>query len=295
MAKEVMVYQANPLIEGRREFSLIESRIFYLGLKDVVPRLTAKNKPWQDVSIRDFPTTHLTPKELIDLFGNDKYYSTLEEICDRLGEKKIKIKREGKKGYDVYPVFARLSYIQGEGLTLVYNPYMTPFLLDLRNTPFTKLPFEQVWALRSSYSIRLFELLLQYQNTKTHERILSVEELRQYLGVPDECYRDRMNNFRRYIVDSCVKDINQATAYKVEAEPVKEKRKTVAFKFTLHLPAEVKKQKAKAQIKDIQSLVQSTADNSAMSGQKPATTPDEKRAIGKQYASAFIESLKNSK
>ena len=292
MAKEPIVFQANPIIESRRNFDITETRIFYLGLRDVVPRLT--DKPF-DGSMNDFPTTHIEPQKLIELFGNNRFYTTLSDICDKLAEKTIRIKRADDKGFAVYPVFLKLEYVQGDGLTLVFNPYMKPFLLDLKDKPFTKLPFEQVWALRSSYSIRLFELLLQYANTKTHERTLTIEEIRQFLGVPDDCYTDRTNNFRRFIVDKCVKDINKATAYKVEVEPVKEKRKTIAYKFPLYLPAEVKKQKAKAQIKDIQSLVQSTADNSAMSGQKPATTPDEKRAIGKQYASAFIESLKNSK
>lgn len=292
MAKEPIVFQANPIIESRRNFDITETRIFYLGLRDVVPRLT--DKPF-DGSMNDFPTTHIEPQKLIELFGNNRFYTTLSDICDKLAEKTIRIKRADDKGFAVYPVFLKLEYVQGDGLTLVFNPYMKPFLLDLKDKPFTKLPFEQVWALRSSYSIRLFELLLQYANTKTHERTLTIEEIRQFLGVPDDCYTDRTNNFRRFIVDKCVKDINKATAYKVEVEPVKEKRKTIAYKFTLYLPAEVKKQKAKAQIKDIQSLVQSTADNSAMSGQKPATTPDEKRTIGKQYASAFIESLKNSK
>jgi plasmid replication initiation protein len=292
MAKEPIVFQANPIIESRRNFDITETRIFYLGLRDVVPRLT--DKPF-DGSMSDFPTTHIEPQKLIELFGNHRFYTTLSDICDKLAEKTVKIKRADDKGFSVYPVFLKLEYVQGDGLTLVFNPYMKPFLLDLKDKPFTKLPFEQVWALRSSYSIRLFELLLQYANTKTHERILTIEEIRQFLGVPDDCYTDRTNNFRRFIVDKCVKDINKATAYKVEAEPVKEKRKTVAYKFTLHLPAEVKKQKAKAQVKDIQALIQATADCSTMSGHEPATTVDEKRAIGKQYASSIIESLKNSK
>ena len=69
MAKEVMVYQANPLIEGRRDFSLIEARIFYLGLRDIVPKLTNKVKVWgKDKAYSDFPTTVLPMKELVQMF-----------------------------------------------------------------------------------------------------------------------------------------------------------------------------------------------------------------------------------
>ena len=60
-----------------------------------------------------------------------------------------------------------------------------------------------------------------------------------------------MNNFKRYIIENTIKDINEKTAYKVEYENVKEGRKIVAFKFKLHLPADIKREKRKKQIADI--------------------------------------------
>ena len=251
MAKEVVVYQANPLIEGRREFSLIEIRLFYLGLKDLLPRLTEKDVPWRGNRYKEFPTTIVKPSELIELFGSDSYYSTLEDICYKLAEKTIKIRDTDKKGFTVYPVFAELSYKPTEGLRLEFNPKMTPWLLDLAKKPFTKIPFDQVWQLGSPYSVRLLELLLQYQNTKTHERTLTVKEIRACLNVPEKAYEGRMNNFRQFIIENPVKDINAKTAYKVEYEPVKEGRRIVAFKFKLHLPLEVKKAKRKERLEAI--------------------------------------------
>ena len=233
MAKEPVVYQANPLVEGRRDFSLIEARIFYLGLRDIVPRLTEKVKVWgKEKASRDFPTTVISSNELVKLFGNHKYYSTLKDICKDLSKKSIEVKGEEEGEYFYRPVFAELHYSKSKGLTIEFSQKMIPYLLDLADKPFTKMPFEQVWALHSPYSIRLFELLLQYQNTKTHERTMKVEELRYCLGVPDEAYRDRMSNFRRFIVDSSVKDINEKTDFKVECESVKEGRKIVAFRYT---------------------------------------------------------------
>ena len=251
MSKETIVYQANPLITGRRDFSLIETRLFYIGLRDIVPKLTSKGTPWGNREDNDFPVTVIPAKELVTMFGNDKYYNTLQGICENMAEKTVKIKRVGKKGFSVYPVFAELTYTVDEGLKLEFNSKMKPWLLDLADKPFTKLPFEQIWALRSSYAVRLLELLLQYQNTKTHERTLTIDEIRQSLGVPDEAYRDRMNNFKRYIIENTIKDINEKTAYKVEYESVKEGRKIVAFKFKLHLPADIKREKRKKQIADI--------------------------------------------
>ena len=159
--KETIVYQANPLVEGRRDFTLIETRLFYIGLRDLVPRLTEQVKPWDNGSYKDFPTTKIQPSELIEMFGNNKYYNTLQGICREFAKKTVEIKNIDDKGFEVYPLFAQLKYKPDEGLTLVFNPFMIPWLLDLADKPFTKLPFEQVWALHSSYAIRVLELVLQ--------------------------------------------------------------------------------------------------------------------------------------
>ena len=264
MAKEMIVYQANPLIEGRRDFSLIEMRLFYIGLKGIVPKLTAKDVAWRSGVMRDFPTVLIKPKELIELFGNDKYYHTLRDICRDFAKKTIEIKNANDDEYSIYPVFAELNYKNGQGLRLEFNPKMIPWLLDLADKPFTKLPFEQIWALRSSYAIRLLELLLQYQNTKTHERTLTIEELRQCLGVPDDAYRDKMVNFKNRVLDSSIRDINEKTSYKVEYENVKEGRKIVAFKFKLYLPEELKKLERERKIKSIGEMAETTASQHSM-------------------------------
>ena len=244
MAKEAVVYQANPLIEGRRDFSLIETRLFYIGLRGLqgLQKLTKDTDKFWNKNYRDeFPVTIIPSSELVAMFGNRKYYSTLEDVCKKMAQKTVEVKNTDTGEFDIFPLFSRLSYKRNSGLTLEFNKYMRQWLLDLTNSTFTKLPFDQVWALNSPYSVRLLELLIQYQNTKTHERTLTVEEIRTCLNVPSDTYQDRMDAFKRRIVDFPVKDINAKTAYKVEYEPVKNGRRIVAFKFKLHLPLEAKR------------------------------------------------------
>ena len=262
--KGVVVYQANPLVEGRRDFSLIETRLFYLGLRDLKPQLTNKNVPWNAMSIKDFPTTIISTKDLIDLFGNKKYYSTLKDICRGLIKKSVEIESEDEKGFSERPVFLDLTYKVDEGLRLVFSPFMIPYLLELADKQYTKIPFEQIWNLQSKYAVRLLELLLQYQNTKTHERTIMYEDLRRYLNVAAGEYTDRMNNFIRNVVDKPIKDINKNTSYKVEYEKVKDGRKVVGFKFKLHLPAELKAEKQKQKAKEALDIVAGLAQSKSM-------------------------------
>lgn len=228
--KKEMVFQANPLVEGRRDFSLIETRIFYLGLLGVRPRLKEDYKT-------DLVSQVIHKKELVNLFGNDKYYNTLKHVCKTLSQKTIAVEWEGEFSY--YPVFAELSY-KSDGLHIEFNQKMRPWLLDLFDKQYTKIPFEQVWGLRTQYSVRILELMLQYQNTKTHERTFTIEELKRYLGLPPDSYANRNNNFRRFVIDKQIQDINEKTRYKIECEPVRQGRFVSGFKFVLHLPDEEK-------------------------------------------------------
>ena len=277
--KETIVYQANPLVEGRRDFTLIETRLFYIGLRDLVPRLTEQVKPWDNGSYKDFPTTKIQPSELIEMFGNNKYYNTLQGICREFAKKTVEIKNIDDKGFEVYPLFAQLKYKPDEGLTLVFNPFMIPWLLDLADKPFTKLPFEQVWALHSSYAIRVLELVLQYQNTKTHERTITIDELKQYLGMSLDSYEGRNNTFKEKVVMGSIKDINEKTFYKVEVETMRDDRKIAAFKCKLHLPSELKKQKQKKKAQEALDIIAGLAEGKAMTGNTTSSDSQKKRPM----------------
>ena len=297
MSKETIVYQSNPLVESRRDFSLIETRLFYIGLRDIAPKLTSKNTPWQG-GHKDFPHTFIPAKDLIEIFGNDKYYNTLKNICRDFAKKTVEIKGVEDGDYEIYPVFAELSYKKSKGLTLEFNSKMAPWLLELADKPFTKLPFEQVWALRSSYAIRILELVLQYQNTKTHERIISLDDLKQYLGMPLDSYEGRTDMFRRRVVEGSVKDINEKTSYKVEYENVKDGRKIVGFKFKLYLPAELKKEKQKKQSRKALDMVKELADKKAISSDSEKDLKvetgmtDEQRKLGQKKSRELLARLK---
>ena len=297
LSKETIVYQSNPLVESRRDFSLIETRLFYIGLRDIAPKLTSKNTPWQG-GHKDFPHTFIPAKDLIEIFGNDKYYNTLKNICRDFAKKTVEIKGVEDGDYEIYPVFAELSYKKSKGLTLEFNSKMAPWLLELADKPFTKLPFEQVWALRSSYAIRILELVLQYQNTKTHERIISLDDLKQYLGMPLDSYEGRTDMFRRRVVEGSVKDINEKTSYKVEYENVKDGRKIVGFKFKLYLPAELKKEKQKKQLRKALDMVKELADKKAISSDSEKDLKvetgmtDEQRKLGQKKSRELLARLK---
>lgn len=230
------IYQSNPLLNARKDFDMIAMRIFFIGLRGLNPHLSEKDK-FFDTEFKEMfiPTVKLT-----ELFGGNTWYlHDLEKVCDKMFRTIIKI-RPSDGGFELYHLFRKLKYIPREGLYLWFDDLLRPYILDLlQSNGYTKINVEYLFKLSSPYAVRLLELLLQYQNIKVFKELmeikrkLTMEELRFALNVPKGAYNDRMNNFRKFVLDDPIKEINTRTPYIVRYKTVKEGRKVIAFEFTM--------------------------------------------------------------
>lgn len=227
-----MTYQLNPLIEAQKDFDVMETRLFYLGLQDVNPHISEKDKFYD----KQFPDTIITPAQLTEIFGHSQYITEVNKATDRLIGRYISIYFDG--GFEKYTIFQHIKYKQGKGLFIKFNEDMRKFILEIyenyKNYGFTKIDMQQIFFLGSAYAMRLLELLLQYRSTAINgiiERELPMEDLRKMLNVPEGAYKDRINNFKKKVLDLPIEDINKNTQYNVSYEVVKYGRKVTGFKF----------------------------------------------------------------
>lgn len=232
MEKNKMVFQLNPLIETQKDFDVMETRLFYLGLQDINPHITENDKFYDE----QFPDTNIPPSELTKIFGHTQYLTEIDKTTDRLIGRYVSIKFNN--GFRKYTIFQHINYISNEGLYIKFNEDMRPFLLDIyksyKKYGFTKIEMQQIFILDSSYAMRLLELLLQYRATAQNgiiEREIEIEELREKLNVPQNAYKGRMCNFRQFVLDNPIKNINKKTKYYIRYDLVKTGRKITAFKF----------------------------------------------------------------
>ena len=233
---ERAVIQANPLIESRKNMSLSELRLFALGLQDVKPHITENNT--YDV---DFPETLIPPKELAELFGgNTGGIANLRKHIHKTFQGCVEIDHiDG--GFTLYHIFQKMYYTPSEGLTIKFDDEMKPYILDLLGKPYTSYALKHVFPLTSEYAWRLMELMLQYQGywkkgVEVIQRRFTIEELRFRLNVPEGKYEDRINNFRKYVLDNPIEEINKKTGYHLAYEVEKENRRVVAFVFSMPKP-----------------------------------------------------------
>lgn len=232
------IYQSNPLIEARKSFDLMETRVFYLGLQGLNPHFSSRDKYFDE----EFKELFIPASQLSSLFGNTKYLSEIKKACTRLREATIEVKNSASESILVH-LFRRIEYVANTGLYIHFDDVLRPYILDLSEARrgYTRINAAQIFRLASPYAIRLLELLLQYQNIKEFRlrqevtREIKMLDLRFFLNVPESAYKGRLGNFRKFVLDGPIREINRCTFYSVKYQTVKVGRKVVGFEFKLDM------------------------------------------------------------
>ena len=124
--------------------------------------------------------------------------------------------------------FSSVEYFHGEGeVEIEISPKLKPFLLKLKEQ-FTQYQLKNIIRLKSFYSIRLYELLKQYEPLK--ERTFEVEKLKDILGIAPEKYR-LYGHFKAKVLLVAQKEINSKTDISFTFNEVKEQRRIAKLKF----------------------------------------------------------------
>lgn len=101
---------------------------------------------------------------------------------------------------------------------------MAKYLLGLCQN-YTQYSLLYVLPMRSSYSIRLYELLKSYAGLK--HKNFKIDELKMRLMAPYENFKD----FRKKVLEKAAKEINEYTDIEVTWEPIFKGRKVVEVDF----------------------------------------------------------------
>ncbi|MBQ6975762.1 MAG: replication initiation protein [Selenomonadaceae bacterium] len=228
-----LVYQGNPLIQSRKQFSTIGMRLFILGLMTLNPHLSKNDKFFDE----EFPSAHISTNELVKVFENTFYLKDLKAECDKLFNSSLTLDYKNG-GFKLMHIFDVLEYLQNDGLYIQFDPKMKPYLLELVEGGYTALNIEQVFKLTSTYAVRLIELCMQRRNMTQGNvitRSLTVEEIRFYLNVPDNAYEGRLDNFRKYVLDEPIAEIARITDFRMSYHVEKEGRRIKQFVFELDI------------------------------------------------------------
>jgi plasmid replication initiation protein len=107
------------------------------------------------------------------------------------------------------------------------NPFVLPYFLEIKER-FTEFNLRYLIAIGSSYGIKLYKLLKQYQSIGNRE--LTIEEMRNQFGLDINKYK-LYSGFKRDVIEIAKKHINLHTDIQINYEEIKHGRKVQKIKF----------------------------------------------------------------
>ena len=110
---------------------------------------------------------------------------------------------------------------------------MKPYLLQLRER-FTQYELLYTLAMKSQYSLRLYELLKSYEFQ--HKKVFDLDDLKARVSA--ENYT-RFPDFKRKVLDIAMREINGLSDIGVEYSIIKEGRKYAKIEFTIKIKKEL--------------------------------------------------------
>jgi len=129
---------------------------------------------------------------------------------------------------------SQATYIDGEGaIEVIFTPAVVNEITRIHGIEqfFTKYTLEQTAQLKSLYAVRLYELLIQWREARKTQ-LFELETFREQLGLGVNDYK-RMSDFKRRVLESSIKEINEKTDIKVSCTQEKKGTTIVGFKFVV--------------------------------------------------------------
>jgi plasmid replication initiation protein len=218
-----VVSKHNDLVGASYRLSVAEQRLILLAIAKIDSR-----KPMPNgivVTAHDFMSRYTVNKS--------DAYTQLQDAAKQLFNAKITSITGTGKGRAIHEVrwVERCTYVKGEGrVELLFSTTVKPYLSRLIGH-YTSYDLWRVSGIESTYSFRLFEMLMQYKSKGW--LYITVEELRRRLQL-GEAY-ERFSNLRSRVIDASVKELRNKCSMELDYELIKEHRTVKAIKFNFRL------------------------------------------------------------
>ena len=215
MSKQMLIVKANDLVEARYKLTLTQQRlVLYL-----IAQINHGDTDFQtyELSVADFcKYLQINPNNIYEEFVSISTSLVTKSLLIQSGTETI-----------VAAWLSSAVYNSKTGMiTLRFAPELKSFLLELKGH-FTKYALKHVKQFRSTYSIRLYELLKQFEKLET--RTFDVEELKEILQIKD-LYKDYFL-FKQRVILTAQREINQKSDIQFDFIEIKTSRKITVIKF----------------------------------------------------------------
>lgn len=191
---------------------------------------------------RDYQINLLDYFKVCGIERNGNNYQDIKQLLQDLYNKSTWITIGNKE-----ILFSWLSGViidRGSGIVdIEVNKFVLPYLVDLKKS-FTKYELGYILAMKSKYSIRIYELMKSYEFKKQVE--FTIDDLQSRLMSDYDRYPD----FKRKVIAIAVEEINRLTDIIISFEEIKLGRKVDSLLFTIIKKTAAQRMSAHAWIAD---------------------------------------------
>lgn len=219
------VNMSNELVRSAHGLDINEKRLLMLA----VSKLDSETRPTPDGMV-----ARIDVLELVEEFGINKKnaYKQAREAAEHLMNRYIRfihLDDDGKEIETRMQWVGQSNYKQAEGwIELEFWHRLSPMLFELKGC-FTSYKLSRGGALRSIYSWRLFELLMQFKQTGVLH--ISIDKFAHAMEAP-KSLRSNFANIRRRIIEPSIKEIAEKDGLIIKWDKTTIGRKVTGLKFT---------------------------------------------------------------
>ena len=214
MPKNDLVVKSNQVIEASYTLTTIEQRLILSAIAQIPKGEPVTDEVIYTVSVAD-----------LQKFGANETtaYRDLKESVSRLFDRSIVLRSSDRTSRTRW--VQKIDFMDSRGVIGIrFSKDILPFLSNL-STEFTKYLASDLIGVTSTYAIRLYELLVQYQSICKRE--ISVVDLRWMFELQNKY--PVWADLKRWVIDQAVKEINEFSPLSVTYETKKTGRKITSI------------------------------------------------------------------
>lgn len=239
MNNNLTVYKANKIIEAGFKLSLNEQRVILACIAQV----------HSGDSLLTTDEFELKASHFSQMFSvtESRAYHALIEVSETLFNRYVIVDNPYPEKPRIKSLKMRwissIKHMPDEGkIILNFSQDMLPYLSELKGR-FTRYELKHIGKMNCIYAIRLYELLIQWQNRGS--RTVDIEWLKKQFEI-ESLYQDVCDLKKRVLVPA-VQDINENSNLHVSWEQIKTGRKITHFTFKFREKSSITSKKTNIQ------------------------------------------------
>lgn len=218
------VVKSNALIQrSRQRLSVQQQKALLFLISQIKPGQLEFE--WQTFDVADFC-------RICDIESSSgKNYKDIKDSLKGLSDKSMWITLEdGTENLSRWLQNVQVNQKSGK-INVRFDEFMRPYLLDLKEK-FTQFNLIHTLAMKSKYSIQLYQLLKSYENKNEGftQVCFDLPRFKDLLGVEYHRWVD----IRRFVLDMAVKEINAVSDIEISYTPAKKGKAVASVLFDIY-------------------------------------------------------------